>query len=157
MTLSVTDTAGNAFVTHETITVGPAGSLAAESLDWGFATVDGKVTVAALTLNHALVGSSVQIACKGGGCPKNRTIAVKAPKCKKGRKGKKGQKCKAPTTVTVNLTSAFAHHQLARSAHLTIRGVKSLYTGKEWIFSLTNDNNPAEGCLAPGSTKLGAC
>ena len=168
-TLRVQETARNFYGTSAASTSDPTGLISGSAtptisgnpigiieatMTWTFAASEHAVTIRQLTVDRAPVGASIIVICTGHGCPRARTIAVVAPRCRSTKKKK--QKCgKPPSTVNVALAGRFHKRHLARSARLTVRIVKPRYIGKVYLFSMRHPGAPVVSCLAPGSTTPG--
>ncbi len=138
-------------------TTRPVGRVVA-TMQWNFDSHAHYATVNELIVNDAPVGGRIALSCHGRGCPRDRTLSIKAPKphCKV-KHGKRS--CAKPATeVTEHLTGLFAHVRLAYGAKLTVRITKPNDFGKMFVLTMRPPGAASNiYCPAPGSTKPRPC
>lgn len=106
-------------------------------MTWTFALRHGRWVVRQLQVMRAPRGSSIEVICRGKGCPHRATLHVRP------HHGSAG---------TVNLVKLFAHRKIARGASLTVEIVGTGYIGKVYVFHFTGGVQPRIGCLSPGGS-----
>jgi hypothetical protein len=113
----------------------------------------------ALYLSGVPSAASVDVSCRGHGCPsKSHVERVPARRVCKG-KGKRRHCVKKPPprVGTVTLTSLFRRRHLAVGAKVTIRVVETGAIGRVYVLAIRRSRAPSDkvSCLAPGSTTPG--
>jgi hypothetical protein len=107
-------------------------------------------------INVRPLGSSVRVTCHGGGCPNSgfATSVAAVTHCQI-HKGKR----QCITKNTVDLAKRLKKHKLRPGAIITGEVLRSGWTGRYYILNVRSNRAPkvVTGCLAPGTTKIGAC
>jgi len=139
------------------ITTRPSGRVNT-TMSWNFDRHGSYVTVSQLVVNGAPVGGSIVIICTGHGCPRQRTLTIKAPKARCKVKHGKRVCAKPVSQVTRDLTRLLAHVRLAYGDRLVVRIIKTGDVGNVYAFAIRRGGfAPKVSCLAPGSTKPERC
>jgi Invasin, domain 3 len=136
------------------LTETPAPSLlSVVTMQWTFFYTNAYTVVRSLIVSSAPSGSSVQVGCRGGGCP------FSAINFKSGQPPRCSRQPQRPCRLGPNLilTPRLAHHRLGLGAHLTVRIVRPGWIGKFYGFTMRSAIGPAIriACLAPGSGQPG--
>lgn len=136
-----------------------APGIVTSTMQWTFLHTPTYTKVLALLVNHAPVGGSVLLACRGGGCPFGQfTTAVTAVTRRCAPHGKHGSRtCTVRLPRTVNLVSRFRNDRLRPGASFTVEIVRPRSIGKYYRFAILAGHAPRVEirCLAPGSTRPG--
>ena len=152
VTLTGADRAGNRASVKCSYTVRAHALSPTPSMTWDFALASGgtATTVVSMKITSVPTRATLQLTCKGGGCPSKSqsAAAVKPAKCK-------GKKCRARSR-DVDLTRLFRGHRLSAGARIAVTVTQRNTNGKAFVFAIRQGQlpKPQVGCLAPGSSRL---
>ncbi|MDQ6606665.1 MAG: Ig-like domain repeat protein, partial [Actinomycetota bacterium] len=125
-------------------------------LQWSFVFHPTYTTVPLLQGNGVPAGATVQIKCRGHGCPyAKRVIAVSnAKSCKTTTT----RRCTKLSSARVGLAAAFLHHHLRPGTQLTVEILRPGWIAKYFRFTIRAGHAPRQllSCLAPGGIRPGA-
>jgi hypothetical protein len=121
------------------------------TMQWTFFYTNAYTVVRSLMVSGAPSAASVQLGCRGQGCPFAAVTLRpgKLPPCSR----QPQRSCRSGSSLI--LSDRFAHRRLALGTHLTVRIVRRGWIGKFYGFTV----RPAVGpviriaCLAPGSNQ----
>jgi adhesin/invasin len=133
----------------------PAPQRLSSSLQWTFFFTPTYTNVLSLLAHGVPAGASVQVKCRGQGCPYGkRTIVVSNAKpCKT----TPTRHCTKLPSSTVDLLAAFRHHRLKVGAKVTVEVLRPAWIGRYYRFTMRSGRAPRTriSCLAPGAPRPG--
>ena len=124
------------------------------TMQWTFAYAPSYTRVLTMVINGVPVGATVEIQCRGRGCPfVKRSSVIARPHCKFKRKGKHKRSC--PPSGRANLTGRFHGRPLRPGARITIEIRRPRFVGKYYSFTMRARKQPRVriGCLAVNGTR----
>jgi hypothetical protein len=122
------------------------------SMSWEFGWTRKYTLVRSLVVHALPAGGSVEVTCRGGGCPfADRHAGSHQASCHK------HHKCTKRSNSDVDLTALFKNRRLHVGTHISVNVVKAGWVGKAFLFTTRANRTPREqtNCLAPGSSKPG--
>jgi hypothetical protein len=131
------------------------------TITWGFAPGRKFSVVVEMTLHNLPSHTSVEIICKGGGCPSTFSLSnayrAKVKTCTK--KHKCTTKHLTRYHATLGIVSRLAHRHLQVGDHLTVRVTAPGTTGRVFEFVIRRSQAPSFKieCLLPGDSAPSAC
>lgn len=123
------------------------------TMTWHFVPNGGYITVTSLVVHQLPAAASIELDCRGGGCPfaKHTQVVSSSKPCH-------GKHCTAGVhqrMIDVDLTGQLRGAHLATSDLITVRITERGWVGKAFVFHLNSPNTPLIGCLAPGHRRVG--
>jgi hypothetical protein len=156
--LRVLVTAGNAAGSSSAMsTLSPVvGSLVESRMTWAFGWSSRHTVVESLVVSGVPDEGSVEVACRGAGCPFAHQRLARAA----GRVRCRGRRCRDARPgepAEVRLTGLFRGRRLGMGAQIAVDITRAAWVGKSFIFTMRAGHAPRVriACLAPGSTRPG--
>jgi hypothetical protein len=121
-----------------------------------FVSANGRTAIKRLVVSRVPFGATVNLSCRGNGCPFAAASDVTGAVCHgKPCRAKKPKRGRRPRTVS--LTRLFAAASMARGADLTVSVTKVGAVGRVWLFTMRGRVQPSAriNCLKPGSSVPG--
>jgi len=117
---------------------GPIGSRIKSRMTWEFGYTRTVTIVESLLVLALPPGTTVEVGCRGGGCPFAHTAVT-------------------PAGSSHQLQGLFGRRRLSVGTRITVSIAKAGWVGAGFAFTTRADRAPAHssGCLAPGSTRIG--
>jgi hypothetical protein len=112
-------------------------------MQWTFYHTPNYTKVLTLLVNHAPVGGSVIVSCRGGGCPFTTYVAPVRGVVR--------------TPPSINLMPSFRGLELSVGDSLVVELVRPDWIGKHYLFTVRAGQPPGIQirCLAPGGNRPG--
>jgi hypothetical protein len=152
-------TAGNAGGSSSaTSTVSPVvGSQVEAAMTWNFGWSHSYTIVESLIVHEIPAGGTVEVLCRGLGCPFAHDHAARAASRSHCRSHGCKPKHSTPPQTEVGLTRLFKGHHLGVGTHITVNVTKAGWVGKSFLFTMRANHAPhiQIACLAPGSSLPG--
>jgi hypothetical protein len=127
----------------------------ASKTNWVFQYTPTYAKILSLVVHQAPAGMTIVLNCHGAGCPFAAwSTAVASPtRCQR----TKSRRCSAPKSRTVDLSSRFRGHRLHPGTVVTVKLTRTLWIGKEYVFSTRAARAPRVKilCVVPGARRPG--
>lgn len=134
--------------------VGPVTlDLVTATMQWTFYFTPSYTRVMALLINGLSRHTTVQLGCRGRGCPFSRRMSA----ANAGRRCGAGQQSNCQRPGSLDLSRSFRRHRLRVGTRITVAITIPGGIGKFYAFTVRAGHGPrvSIGCLAPGATEPG--